>query len=150
MDGRRGPCARLRRTGSRRRDGDLRRGPHAPRQLRVRLHAAADARQPVRPVRALQPADGDPNTLTVVYDVLGLSVMAPGVPVPLYDTGDHSGNLNLPSSFGFYPDVPPGAPVLGAGEPGYLAMMQADWEPLSADPTPQTTPLPPPGTGPAG
>src|SRR3954470_9189831 len=75
---------------------------------------------------------GDPNTLTIVYDVLGLSVLAPGVPVPLTNAG---------SSFGFFPAVPPGAPVLGAGEPGWMVLMNADWQPLSADPTPQVAPV---------
>src|SRR3954469_6830789 len=46
---------------------------------------------------------GDPDTLTIVYDVLGLSVLQPGVPIPITNAG---------SSFGFYPDVQPGAAAL--------------------------------------
>jgi len=40
------------------------------------------------PVRS----DFDPNLNAYVFDALGLSVLAPNVPIPAHDTGDRSGN----------------------------------------------------------
>jgi hypothetical protein len=45
------------------------------------------------PVNLPVRADFDPNLNAYVFDALGLSVLAPNVPIPANDTGDRSGNF---------------------------------------------------------
>ena len=53
---------------------------------------AAGTTTPV-PVNLPVRADFDPNLNAYVFDALGLSVLAPNVPIPANDTGDYSGNF---------------------------------------------------------
>ncbi len=82
-------------------------------------------------------SDVVPNPITLAYDfdVLGLSVLAPGVPVPAHDTGEWANINNLNASFtaGYYPAWQPGQErVDSSGIMGYQVLMQADWEPEAA------------------
>ncbi len=83
----------------------------------------------------------DPINRTVVFDTLGLSVLAPGVPVPLFDTGSHDpANLANPSAIAFFPAIAPNTERFGfsgAGVGGFQVLMAAD-----VTPTPVTDPAP--------
>ncbi|MEX0993744.1 MAG: hypothetical protein WDZ37_07105 [Solirubrobacterales bacterium] len=77
-----------------------------------------------------------PNPLTqaVEFDTLGLSVLAPGVPVPAQDTGEwqNPDNINGSLTAGYYPAWRPGEErANAAGILGYQVLLQADWEPIA-------------------
>ena len=69
------------------------------------------------------------NTLT--FDSLALSVLAPGVPVPAFDTGRHDpGDFNIPMAVAFHPAVAPGQErFLNSGVGGFQILMDADVTP---------------------
>lgn len=77
-----------------------------------------------------------PNPITQAFDfdVLGLSVLAPGVPVPAHDTGEWANINNLNASFaaGYYPAWQPGQQRVDSFSiMGFQVLMQADWEPIA-------------------
>lgn len=77
-----------------------------------------------------------PNPITEAFDfdVLGLSVLAPGVPVPAHDTGEWANINNLNASFaaGYYPAWQPGQQRVDSFSiMGFQVLMQADWEPIA-------------------
>jgi hypothetical protein len=73
----------------------------------------------------------DPVNRTVTFDSLALSVLAPGVPIPAFDTGVHDpGNFNAPSAVVYHPAVAPGQErFLNAGVGGFQVLMDADVTP---------------------
>ncbi len=84
----------------------------------------------------------DPINRTVVFDTLALSVLAPGVPVPLFDTGSHDpANLAIPSAVAFFPAIAPNTERFGfsgAGVGGFQVLMAADVTPsATTNPAPQ-------------
>jgi hypothetical protein len=92
------------------------------------------------------PPSANPD-LTAVFSVLGLSVLASNVPLPLHDTGVHSvDNLGGQVTYACYPAVtqPDQQCVTGTngiGSSGFVALMQADWVATGAPP-PVTLPGP--------
>ncbi len=62
-------------------------------------------------------------------DYLGLTVLAPGVPVPLHDTGA-AGDISAPGALGFFPHLNPNdvttGRVDGAGIGGVVPLLAAD------------------------
>lgn len=66
-------------------------------------------------------------------DYLGLTVLAPGVPVPLHDTGA-AGDIASPGALGFFPHLNPGdvttGRVDGAGIGGVVPLLAADVVPF--------------------
>jgi hypothetical protein len=76
----------------------------------------------------------DPVSNTLTFDALGLSVLAPGVPIPAFDVGDHNpGNLNIPSAVVHFPAIAPGQEAfLNTGVGGFQVLMAADVTPGAA------------------
>jgi hypothetical protein len=82
----------------------------------------------------------DPINNTLTFDSLALSVLAPNVPIPAFDVGDHNpGNFGIPQSVVFHPAVAPGQErFLNSGVGGFQVLMAADVAPSQsgAGPTP--------------
>lgn len=77
-------------------------------------------------------ADIVPNPITLAYDfdLLGLSVLAPGVPVPVHDTGNYQ-DITGPASAIYFPAIGPQQERADTfGTVGYQLLMQADWVPV--------------------
>jgi hypothetical protein len=75
----------------------------------------------------------DPNTGERV-DYLGLSVLAGGFPVPAFD-GGVPGNINRPSSLGFYPFIGPGqGRVDYSGVGDFIPLINGEFVPLCGGP----------------
>jgi hypothetical protein len=65
----------------------------------------------------------------IAFDALGLSVLAPGVPIPAHDTGIYQ-DLAGPSALLFFPAFRPAAERAdGFGTSGYQLLMDALWVP---------------------
>jgi hypothetical protein len=81
-------------------------------------------------------SDVVPNPITnaVEFDTLGLSVLAPGVPVPLNDTGGYATHINSPGAAVFFPAMGPGEERFAgiSGLFGYQVLMDATWVPGQA------------------
>ncbi|HEU4701990.1 MAG TPA: hypothetical protein VFS37_05855 [Conexibacter sp.] len=85
----------------------------------------------------------DPNTRLVTFDALALSVLAPGVPVPAFDSGRHNpADFGAPMALAFHPAIAPGQQAVGTGSGvgGFQVL-------LAADVTPSATGLGPGGGG---
>jgi hypothetical protein len=82
----------------------------------------------------------DPINNTLTYDSLALSVLAPSVPIPAFDVGDHNpSNFGIPQSVVFHPAVGPGQErFLNSGVGGFQVLLAADVTPSQsgAGPTP--------------
>jgi len=82
----------------------------------------------------------DPINNTLTFDSLALSVLAPNVPVPAFDAGDHNpGNFAIPQAVVFHPAVAPGQErFLNSGVGGFQVLLAADVTPSQsgAGPTP--------------
>ncbi len=88
----------------------------------------------------------DPINRTVTFDSLALSVLAPGVPIPAFDSGRHNpADFGRPSALAFHPAIGPGQQAIttGSGVGGFQVL-------LAADVTPSATPQGPAGGGPVG
>jgi hypothetical protein len=96
---------------------------------------------------------GDPQVdPTAVFDVVGLSVLAPNVPIPAHDTGNHDpGNFDNNSTYGCYPALR--APdqqcvpmTNGIASNGFVVLARFDWVPSGTAPPPTPPgPAQPPG-----
>ena len=78
----------------------------------------------VLPVRADQTPD---ENNIYAFDILGLSILAPGVPIPAFDTGNYS-----PAGAGDDIDFPasqPNAAIAPNDAFGFALLMNADWVP---------------------
>jgi hypothetical protein len=88
----------------------------------------------------------DPINNTLTFDSLALSVLAPNVPVPLFDVGDHRpGNFGIPQSVVFHPAVLPGEERFSiGGVGGFQVLLAADVTPSDsgAGPGPPIGPAP--------
>jgi hypothetical protein len=84
----------------------------------------------------------DPVNNTLTFDSLALSVLAPGVPVPAFDSGRHDpSDLGSPLAVAFHPAVAPGQErFLNSGVGGFQVLMDADV-------TPSQSGAGPPGQG---
>jgi hypothetical protein len=73
--------------------------------------------------------DTDPASGINNYDHIAISVLAPGVPIPAFYTGDQS--LNAPTGGGFYPAYQPGTERTTGmfGVVGFQTLINADLEP---------------------
>jgi hypothetical protein len=81
-----------------------------------------------------------PGSTLIAFDALGLSVLAPGVPIPVHDTGVYT-DLAGPSALLFFPAFRPGAERAdGFGTSGYQLLMDALWVPGTAGGGGGTTP----------
>jgi hypothetical protein len=82
----------------------------------------------------------DPINNTLTFDSLALSVLAPNVPIPAFDVGDHNpGNFGIPQAVVFHPAVAPGQErFLNSGVGGFQVLLAADVTPSQsgAGPTP--------------
>jgi hypothetical protein len=89
----------------------------------------------------------DPNNQTTTVDSLALSVLAPNVPVPLFDTGIHDpSNFGAPSALVYHPAVGPGQErYTNSGVGGFQVLLAADVTPSASGQGPTVGPL---GTGP--
>jgi hypothetical protein len=77
-------------------------------------------------------ADIVPNPISLAYDfdTLALSVLAPGVPVPVHDTGNYQ-DITGPTAGIYFPAILPGQERADSfGTLGYQVLMQADWVPV--------------------
>lgn len=90
----------------------------------------------------------DPINRSVTFDSLALSVLAPNVPVPAFDTGRHDpADFSIPSAVVYHPAVGPNQErFLSSGVGGFQVLMAADVtpSPTGAGPAPQV----PAGVGP--
>jgi hypothetical protein len=59
------------------------------------------------------------------FDILGLSILEPGVPIPAFDSGIYS--PNGPSDIIDFPASQPSASILPFDSFGYELLLQADW-----------------------
>ena len=76
----------------------------------------------------------DPVNNTLTFDALALSVLAPNVPVPAFDTGRHNpGDFGSPSALVYHPAIGPGqeAFVGSSGVGGFQVLMAADVTPAA-------------------
>jgi hypothetical protein len=88
----------------------------------------------------------DPVNRTVTFDALALSVLAPGVPIPAFDSGRHDpADFGRPSALAFHPAIGPGQQAIttGSGVGGFQVL-------LAADVTPSASGRGPAGGGPTG
>lgn len=79
----------------------------------------------------------DPATRLVTFDALALSVLAPGVPVPLFDSGRHNpADFGAPSALAFHPAIGPGQEAFasGSGVGGFQVLLAADVTPGATAP----------------
>jgi hypothetical protein len=90
----------------------------------------------------------DPINRSVTFDSLALSVLAPGVPIPAFDSGSHDpANLSIPGAVVYHPAVGPSQErFTSSGVGGFQVLMAADVtpSPTGAGPAPQV----PAGVGP--
>jgi hypothetical protein len=73
-----------------------------------------------------------PNPISLAYDfdMLGLSVLAPGVPIPAHDVGTYQ-DVTGPIAHAYFPAMLPGQERADSfGTLGYQLLLQADWEPV--------------------
>jgi hypothetical protein len=73
----------------------------------------------------------DPVNNTLTFDSLALSVLAPNVPVPAFDTGRHDpGDFGIPTAVAYHPAVGPGQEAFrNSGVGGFQVLMAADVTP---------------------
>lgn len=73
----------------------------------------------------------DPVNRTVTFDALALSVLAPNVPVPAFDSGRHDpSDFDAPSAVVYHPAVAPGQErFLNSGVGGFQVLLAADVTP---------------------
>ncbi len=73
----------------------------------------------------------DPVNRTVTFDALALSVLAPNVPVPAFDSNRHDpSDFDAPSAFVYHPAVAPGQErFLSSGVGGFQVLLAADVTP---------------------
>ncbi len=73
----------------------------------------------------------DPVNRSLTFDSLALSVLAPNVPIPAFDSGLHDpGNFDSPSAVVYHPAVGPGQErFLNSGVGGFQVLMDADVTP---------------------
>ncbi len=79
-----------------------------------------------------------PNPISLAYDfdMLGLSVLAPGVPIPAHDVGNYQ-DVTGPTGGIYFPAILPGQERADSfGTLGYQLLLQADWEPVQVGATP--------------
>ncbi|HEX7292229.1 MAG TPA: hypothetical protein VF250_13985 [Conexibacter sp.] len=79
----------------------------------------------------------DPNTRLVTFDALALSVLAPGVPVPAFDSGRHNpADFGAPLALAFHPAIGPGQQAVGTGSGvgGFQVLLAADVTPGATGP----------------
>ena len=77
-------------------------------------------------------ADIVPNPITEAFDfdILALSVLAPGVPIPVHDTGNYQ-DISGPTSGIYFPAIAPGQTRADSfGTVGFQLLLQADWVPV--------------------
>ena len=77
-------------------------------------------------------ADIVPNPITEAFDfdILALSVLAPGVPIPVHDTGNYQ-DISGPTSGIYFPAIAPGQTRADSfGTVGFQVLLQADWVPV--------------------
>jgi hypothetical protein len=77
----------------------------------------------------------DPVNNSLTFDSLALSVLAPNVPIPAFDSGIHDpGNFNSPSALAFHPAVGPGqeAFATSSGVGGFQVLLDADVTPSAS------------------
>jgi hypothetical protein len=90
----------------------------------------------------------DPINRSVTFDMLALSVLAPNVPVPAFDSGSHDpANFAIPGAVVYHPAVGPSQErFTSSGVGGFQVLMAADVtpSPTGAGPVPQV----PAGVGP--
>ena len=83
----------------------------------------------------------DPINNTLTFDSLALSVLAPNVPVPAFDTGSHDpSDFNAPGALVYHPAVGPNQErFLQSGVGGFQVLLAADVTPSAtgAGPAPQ-------------
>ncbi len=75
------------------------------------------------------------------FDILGLSILAPGVPIPAFDTGNYSPTGATDAAD--FPASQPNASIAPKDAFGFELLMNADWIP-SATPAPGSQPGGPP------
>jgi hypothetical protein len=82
------------------------------------------------------------------YDHIAISVLAPGVPIPAYDTGDQS--LGAPTGGAFYPHYTPGTERTTGmfGVVGFQTLINADLDPSAPGTGTPTGPTDVSGTNP--
>ncbi len=69
----------------------------------------------------------DPRTGFASYELLAISVLDPGVPIPADDTGNY-GDLTGPLSFAMFPALGQGEERAGGtGTVGYVVLLNATW-----------------------
>ncbi len=88
----------------------------------------------------------DPVNRSVTFDALALSVLAPGVPIPAFDSGRHNpADFDRPSALVYHPAVGPGQEAFAnsSGVGGFQVL-------LAADVTPSARGRGPAGGGPVG
>jgi hypothetical protein len=75
----------------------------------------------------------DPVNNTLTFDSLALSVLAPNVPIPAFDTGRHDpGDFGIPSAVAYHPAVAPGQEAfLASGVGGFQVLLAADVTPAA-------------------
>ncbi len=66
------------------------------------------------------------------FDILGLSILAPGVPIPAFDTGNYTNNG--PFDDVDFPASQPNASIQPSDSFGYVLLMNADWVPGGGGP----------------
>ena len=66
------------------------------------------------------------------FDILALSILAPGVPIPAFDTGNYTNNG--PFDGIDFPASQPNASIQPADAFGYVLLMNADWVPGGGGP----------------
>jgi hypothetical protein len=74
----------------------------------------------------------DPVNNTLTFDSLALSVLAPNVPIPAFDTGAHDpANFDAPQALVYHPAVGPGQEAFArsSGVGGFQVLMDADVAP---------------------
>jgi hypothetical protein len=77
-------------------------------------------------------SDVVPNPITLAYDfdMLGLNVLAPGVPIPAHDVGNYQ-DVTGPTAAIYFPAMLPGQERADSfGTLGYQLLLQADWVPI--------------------
>jgi hypothetical protein len=75
----------------------------------------------------------DPVNNTLTFDALALSVLAPNVPVPAFDTGRHDpADFGIPTAVVYHPAVGPGQEAFrSSGVGGFQVLMAADVTPAA-------------------
>ena len=86
----------------------------------------------------------DPATGMQTFDSLGLSILAPGVSIPLFDTGAHDpSNFSIPQALATFPAYTPGQTRAdGAGVGGFQLLLQGELVPTVVTPPAPAGPAP--------